>query len=47
VVTELERLVRELLDAWNAWMDADGWSGAELDRLAEIVEQLRAEMQKP
>jgi hypothetical protein len=46
-MSELERLVRELLDAWNDWMDADGWSGVELDRLAGIVEQIRAEVQEP
>lgn len=41
-MTELERLVRELLKMWDDWIDADGWSGPELDALAAVVDWLRA-----
>jgi hypothetical protein len=38
---ELERLVHELLDAWDAWMDTDTWGGPEYDALAAAVDALR------
>jgi len=40
-MTDLERLIRELLDAWDEWIDADGWSGPKLDALAATVARLR------
>jgi len=43
-MTELERLVRELLDAWDIWIDAD-WSGPEFDALARIMKALREEVE--
>jgi len=43
----MKRLVRQLLEAWDQWIDADGWHGPELDRLAETVKLLRDELQKP
>jgi len=43
-VSELERLVRELLDAWDRWIDADSWSGDELDALADVVKRLREQL---
>ena len=32
---ELKRLVWELLQAWDAWMDSDEWSGPAHDHLAD------------
>ncbi|MHB8620539.1 MAG: hypothetical protein ACYDAG_13360 [Chloroflexota bacterium] len=43
---DLERLVLELLDAWDAWIDADAWSGDELDALADVVKRLREQLGK-
>ena len=43
---ELKRLVRELLDAWDAWMDTDEWSGPAYDELAEAVRRLREHLDR-
>ena len=45
-MSELERLVRELLEAWDAWIDADAWSGDELDALADVIKSLRERLEK-
>jgi hypothetical protein len=45
-VDEFRRLVRQLLDAWDAWMDTDAWSGPEYDALATAVEALRRHLEE-
>jgi hypothetical protein len=40
-MNELERLVRRLLEAWDAWIDADAWSGPQYDALNDAVQALR------
>ena len=42
---EFKRLARELLEAWDIWIDADRWGGAELDALAEVVRKLREQVE--
>ena len=43
---ELRRLVRRLLEAWDAWMDTDSWGGPEYDVLAAAVEGLRRHLEE-
>ena len=38
---ELKRLVRSLVEAWDAWIDTDTWDGPEYDALAAAVYALR------
>lgn len=38
---ELKRLVRSLIEAWDAWMDTDTWEGPEYDALSAAVDALR------
>ncbi|MDE3075268.1 MAG: hypothetical protein KGJ86_07550 [Chloroflexota bacterium] len=43
---EIKRLVRELLEAWDGWVDSDEWSGSEYDALAEAIKRLRQQLEK-
>jgi hypothetical protein len=45
-VEELERLVRRLIDAWLAWLDADDNFGPEYESLNAAVEALRRELEE-
>ena len=38
---ELKRLVRRLLDAWDAWLDSDTWDGPQYEELNAAVQGLR------
>ena len=38
---ELKRLVQQVLEAWDAWLDSDDWSGPEYEALAEAIQRLR------
>ena len=43
---ELERLVRRLLDAWDAWMDTDTLEGPEYEALNAAVQGLRRHLEE-
>ena len=43
---ELKRLVRRLIQAWDAWLDADENFGPEYEALNAAVEALRRELQE-
>ena len=43
---ELERLVRRLLDAWDAWMETDTWEGPEYEALNAAVQGLRRHLEE-
>jgi hypothetical protein len=43
---ELERLVRRVVQAWDAWLDADENFGREYEALNAAVEALRRELQE-
>jgi len=41
---ELRRLIRRLVQAWDAWLDADENFGADYELLNAAVEALRREL---
>ena len=43
---EMKRLVRELLEAWDSWVDSDDWSGPDYDVLAEAIRRLREQLER-
>ena len=44
--TEIEPLVRQLIVAWDAWIESDSWSGPEFDALNDAAEALRAHVER-
>ena len=42
---ELERLIQRLLDAWDAWLDADENFGPQYEELNAAMEALRRHTQ--
>ena len=45
-VDELERLIRRLIEAWQAWLDADEDFGPEYEALNAAIEALRRQLQE-
>ncbi len=45
-VDELERLVRRLIEAWRAWLDADDNFGPEYEALNACIEALKRQLEE-
>ena len=46
IPSDLERLIRRLVKAWDAWLDADENFGAEYEELNAAIEALRRFLQE-